>query len=84
MISVLPNGGPPAELCSPALQPLHSMISVLPNGGTPPKTPRKTEPVALDDISATEWRHLRVAHNAHMQPVALDDISATEWRVFCV
>ncbi len=35
--------------------------------------------VALDDVSATEWRD---KHFAVLQPtsVALDDVSATEWR----
>ena len=36
--------------------------------------------VALDDISATEWRYEMCANMASRRVVALDDISATEWR----
>ena len=36
--------------------------------------------VALDDISATEWRRLRSCGRRGGLLVALDDISATEWR----
>ncbi len=36
--------------------------------------------VALDDISATEWRCFWVSASGSGSPVALDDISATEWR----
>ena len=38
-------------------------------------------PVALDDISATEWRHLLPRIQPILPLVALDDISATEWRL---
>ena len=36
--------------------------------------------VALDDISATEWRSSLKDLFSSSYPVALDDISATEWR----
>ena len=36
--------------------------------------------VALDDISATEWRSLAGRGCGSLRAVALDDISATEWR----
>ncbi len=42
---------------------------------------RGQQVVALDDISATEWRHLNPSPSAPSPPVALDDISATEWRL---
>ena len=55
MISVLPNGG---YLHGRDLHDwwLHSMISVLPNGGAAPPSNISSAFVALDDISATEWR----------------------------
>ena len=37
--------------------------------------------VALDDISATEWRSGGQLQGFAGGVVALDDISATEWRV---
>ncbi len=40
--------------------------------------------VALDDISATEWRSLLKHNTRLLQRVALDDISATEWRPHCL
>ena len=36
--------------------------------------------VALDDISATEWRFSPAVSRKKTPSVALDDISATEWR----
>ena len=60
---------------------LHSMTSVLPNGGAPPqRRVRPAQPVALDDVSATEWRTLFGDRGAATRAVALDDVSATEWR----
>ena len=57
MISVLPNGGIIRARSAACLQ-LHSMISVLPNGGKISHVFRHSSlSVALDDISATEWRN---------------------------
>ena len=58
------------------------MISVLPNGGAVPDVISKIPLVALDDISATEWRLTEFPYFFGIAAVALDDISATEWRVF--
>ena len=56
MISVLPNGGNLFLKFDVKFIGLHSMISVLPNGGTRQGAMRAAGHVALDDISATEWR----------------------------
>ncbi len=56
MISVLPNGGEPGVEWAGAACELHSMISVLPNGGVLCFRAKIIILVALDDISATEWR----------------------------
>ena len=59
MISVLPNGGFLLFFESQLHARLHSMISVLPNGGaTTAGTFSDPLNVALDDISATEWRKI--------------------------
>ena len=42
--------------------------------------PEPSKTVALDDISATEWRKCRGTASRDDVAVALDDISATEWR----
>ncbi len=57
------------------------MISVLPNGGSVFHADDIiAEEVALDDISATEWRSTFCVLIISPSFVALDDISATEWR----
>ena len=56
------------------------MISVLPNGGWLVGGHGFVHHVALDDISATEWRNQKFANLNAKLTVALDDISATEWR----
>ena len=45
----------PVEMIKPPFS-LHSMISVLPNGGRIRDALPREPDVALDDISATEWR----------------------------
>ena len=42
--------------------------------------PSVIQQVALDDVSATEWRRARAATMPARWAVALDDVSATEWR----
>ena len=59
------------------------MMSVLPNGGPAPcPLPSLASVVALDDVSATEWRWDWICDTACALFVALDDVSATEWRIF--
>ena len=56
MMSVLPNGGKFLLIVQYLPLLLHSMMSVLPNGGLKQPSNVVTSGVALDDVSATEWR----------------------------